>query len=219
MSTQFFEQVFLVNNIPAISGIFEAQDIIKRYVFTGDYYMNKAKEFAEKFKNVNNAIRRAYSRKNPISYYMYINYNEDPEFIGIHQQEWTFGFDSLNNTGSEFYDETEETLQLTSSNCYICGEYLQGYSLEVHNIPYCNCQHNNELPELEEYQILPPHDFEVPFQNISLEQEYQQFWQDYWYQYEVDLNNIIINDIDNNIVNDIDNEYHDEDFYNINGYE
>ena len=203
-----YENLFLVNNIPQIAGIFEARDIIKAYAYTDDWNMNKAYEFAEKFKNVNNAIRRAYSRKNPISYFMYINYSEDPVFTGIHQQEWTFGFDSMNNTTLDNYDETEESLQMTSSNCYICGEYLQGYSLQLHNIKYCNCQHNNELPSfLEDFGIDPTEDFGFPFQNDLYEQEYQQYWQDYSYHYEIDFNN---NNTNNSILNDIDSEYNDE---------
>ena len=215
MSAQFFEQVFLVNNIPEIAGIFEAQDMIKRYVYTGEWYMEKACEFAERFKYVNDAIRRAYSRNNPISCYMYINYNEDPVFNGLHQQEWTFGYDSLNNTATEICDGTEETIQITSSNCYLCGEYMQGYSLQVHNIRYCNCQHNNEVPDFEDFEdlyIVPPgQDLEAPIQDDLYEQEYQQYWQDYWYQYELDLNN--------DFAHEIENDYHNDEYYNLHGYE
>jgi len=121
MTTQVYEKVFLVNNILAISGIFEAQDIIKRYVLTDNWHMEKAYEFAEKFKYVNETIRRAISRNTSNWQYSDIMAN----------QFWEFGFDFDNKYGVE-------KLYIYGSNCYVCGEYTRKES----NIPSCICHHN-----------------------------------------------------------------------------
>ena len=124
MSTQVYEQVFLVNNIPAISGIFEAQDIIKKYVLTGDWYMSEARKFAEKFKFVNETIRRAYSRNTS---------TRDLSNI-IANQFWEFGFDFHNNNNVE-------KMFMFSANCCVCGEYVREY-IQNRKIKPCNCPHN-----------------------------------------------------------------------------
>ena len=126
MSTQVYEQVFLVNNIPEIAGIFEAQDIIKRYVLTGDWYMSEAKQFSEKFKFVNETIRRAYSRNTS---------KRDTTDI-MASQFWEFGYDMHNNNGVE-------KLFIFAANCCVCGEYpseCNGHR----KIPFCNCSHNQD---------------------------------------------------------------------------
>ena len=185
MTSQFYERLFLVDNIPEIAGIQQVRDMIKEYAYTGDFYMNKAKEFAERFKSVNSTIRRAYSRNNPILFYM-------NEIYLYHQninkhQEWKFGFNSCN-------DNNEEHIQINSANCYICGEYIEGYSFVTTNLSYCTCQHNQEVVEEE----IP----DEPIYNWT-EQEYQQYWDDYWYQYDLDITNT----------------YQDDEFYNFNGFE
>lgn len=192
MTTHFYEQIFLVNNIPEIAGILEVRDMIKSYAYSDEYYMNKAKEFAERFKIINETIRNAYSRRNPIS--QYVNYNEETTDYGIAQQEWDFGFDSVNNSGVEF-------LQIHSSNCYLCGEYLQGYSLHVGNIQYCNCQHNNELPDLDFFE-----DENFPI----LENNVNNFDDFIWGEQMDYFMNQLFNDY---------NEYNNDEYYYINGYE
>lgn len=181
MSTQFYEKVFLVDNIPQIEGIQQVRDMIKSFVYTGDWYMNKAKEFSERFKKVNRSIRRAYSRNNPISIY-YTTHPVDTNGL----QEWKFGFNSCN-------DDRVEHIQINSANCYICGEYIEGYSLVTTNLPYCTCLHNQEDDEEE----IP----DEPIYNWT-EAEYQQYWNDYYYNYDLSINT-----------------YNDDEYYNLNGYE
>uniref|UniRef100_A0A6C0HUR2 Uncharacterized protein n=1 Tax=viral metagenome TaxID=1070528 RepID=A0A6C0HUR2_9ZZZZ len=121
MSTQVYEQVFLVNNIPEIAGIFEVKDMIKRYVLTHNWHMEKAYEFAEKFKFVNETIRRAISRNN----------SNRQHSASIADQFWEFGF-YLENEGEKIF--------IYSSNCCICGEYTS-FKYDS-NIPTCVCSHN-----------------------------------------------------------------------------
>jgi len=183
MSTQIYEKLFLVNNIPKIEGMYQVRDMIKSFVYTGDWYMNKAKEFSERFKRVNRSIRRAYSRNNPISLY----FTTHPvDITGI--QEWKFGFNSCNDGGVEH-------IQINSANCYICGEYIQGYSLVTTNLSYCTCLHNQENDEEEE---IP----DEPIYNWT-EEEYQQYWDDFWYHYDLDMTNT----------------FHNDEYYQWNGYE
>jgi len=164
-TTAFYEQLFLVNNIPDIEGILQVRDMIKSYAYSDDYHMIKAKEFAERFKYVNQTIRNAYSRKNPIS--IYTHYNEETIVFEIPQQEWDFGFDSVNNNGVE-------NLQLHSSNCYLCGEYLQGYSFHTSNIRYCNCQHNNELPDF--LDLIEDEEFPILENNVNYDYFNDYIW-------------------------------------------
>ena len=202
MSTQLFETLFLVNNIPEIAGILQVRDMIKSYALQGDWYMNEATKFGQRFKKVNQAIRRAYSRKNPITYYTYNYYNLINETNEKEQQqEWTFGFDSLNNRG---VDNIKEHLQIHSASCYICGEYIQGYSQTISRLPYCNCPHNDddEIPPLEDID-----DLDHPINHDWHDDEYQQYWEDYWYHYNLDLYNTYNED-----------GYHDNDYYELNGY-
>jgi hypothetical protein len=172
MSSKIYEQLFLVNNIPQIAGIFQVRDMIKSFVYTGEWYMNKAKEFAKRFKLVNETIRRAYSRNNPISIYMNQVYLYHQNINK--QQEWKFGFNSNN-------DDNVEHLQLNSANCYVCGEYIEEYSLVRTNLSYCTCQHNQE-----DFDILLETNEEI---NNWTQEEYQQYWDDYWYYYDLDTSN------------------------------
>ena len=56
MSTQLFETLFLVNNIPEIAGILQVRDMIKSYALQGDWYMNEATKFGQRFKKINFGI-------------------------------------------------------------------------------------------------------------------------------------------------------------------
>lgn len=48
MTTELYENIWLVNHIPAIRGIWGVQDLIKAFVYRGDLYMEKAKRFAKR---------------------------------------------------------------------------------------------------------------------------------------------------------------------------
>jgi hypothetical protein len=123
-SAQVYEQVFLVNNIPEIAGIFEARDMIKRYVLTDIWHMKKAYEFAERFKHVNETIRRAYSR----------NTSTRDMIDRFAYQFWEFGFDMHNNNGVEKFF-------IFSANCCVCGEYAREFNIH-RKMNYCECPHN-----------------------------------------------------------------------------
>jgi len=156
-----YERIFLVNNIPQIAGIFEVRDIIKQFVYKEDWYMNKAKEFSEKFKMVNESIRRAHC-------FVKIKNN-----IEKYNQFWEFGFDMSNDKYRENGVDKYEKLHIYAENCFLCGEYTREYTINK-NIPTCTCSHNNI-----------ENDTDIIYD--WTEEEYQQYWDDYWYQYNLDL--------------------------------
>lgn len=50
--SQLYQQLLLVQHIPAIEGIAGIQDLIKAFAYRGDLYREKAKEFGERCKPV-----------------------------------------------------------------------------------------------------------------------------------------------------------------------
>jgi hypothetical protein len=163
MSTQVYEKLFLVNNIPKIEGILQVRDMIKGYAYTGEMnmirHMKRAKEYSKKFKYVNMAILQAYSRRNPIG----DNHDNCTRCLNrkdfdIYKQSWSWGFDEyqynerwqhcriidfdLDNKCKEVFIEEN---QMISGNCYLCGEYIPYFVNHWYNIPYCCCAHNDYL--------------------------------------------------------------------------
>ena len=163
MTTCVYENLFLVNNIPKIEGMYQVRDMIKNYAYIGEIYMiidmNNAKQHARIFKYVHIAIIRAYSRTNLMEckhttsdeciYCLFLK-ERDPE-----EQSWVWGFDRF-----EYEDKWQhciiidddsnkyplcflEETQLQSANCYLCGEYIPYFVNHWYNIPYCSCQHND----------------------------------------------------------------------------
>ena len=126
MSKQFYENLFLVNNIPKIEGNQQIKDAIKKYAYTGEMYMILARKFSLKFILVLEAIENAFSRNNPINCECCREYREND----IHEENWVFAFNN--------YNQNIETLQMKAKNCYICGEYIYSET-NIINLPFCNC--------------------------------------------------------------------------------
>uniref|UniRef100_A0A6C0HTN2 Uncharacterized protein n=1 Tax=viral metagenome TaxID=1070528 RepID=A0A6C0HTN2_9ZZZZ len=147
MTTQVYEELFLVNNIPEFEGIQEVSDMIKGYAYTSEMYMIRdmelARNFAYKFKLVNYAIRQAMSRKNSDKYIE--NYDDE--------EHWGFGYERYDpyeikncDMGYQFINGNLihhiETLQIQAVNCYICGEYVHTDTrckYYPYTLPFCNC--------------------------------------------------------------------------------
>lgn len=109
MTTTLFTKLLLVNNIPKIAGIYEAQDLIKKYAYGGEFLLYKALDFSVRFFSVNQEITLAYSRYN------------------IPDDECHWGFDNgllINEIGLELRDMPDNLIvQLQAVNCPRCGEY------------------------------------------------------------------------------------------------
>ena len=153
MSTQLYEKLFLVNNIPKIEGILQVRDMIKGYAYIGEMYMARSKEHSEKFKYVHMAILQAYSRTNP----MYYNNGDCIDCVkrfnfDIYKQSWSWGFDEYNHIDKyqhcRINHKNEEYIiektQMISGNCYLCGEYIPFYA-DCYDIPHCHCDHNDYM--------------------------------------------------------------------------
>ena len=149
MSTQLYEKLFLVNNIPKIEGILQVRDMIKGYAYIGDMYMNLARNFSIKFKLVNIAIRQAYSNNNPKKCQCCRESIES----NIHGEVWFFAYDRYKrgtNKNCEIGYEIIngeliyhiEELRLEAKNCYICGEYIYN-STSSSNLPFCSCDRDS----------------------------------------------------------------------------
>ena len=146
MSTQVYEKLFLVNNIPKIEGILQVRDMIKGYAYTDDMYMIRdmklAKKFSKKFKHVHMAIHQAYSRTNPVNCECCREYREND----IHKEHWIFGYDRYDLDEVKNCDLVDcrenvyhiEQLQLEATNCYICGEYITS-STSFSTLEFCSC--------------------------------------------------------------------------------
>ena len=183
MSTQVYEKLFLVNNIPKIEGMYQVRDLIKGYAYTGDMQMirdmKRAKEHSKKFKYVNLAIQYAYSRSNLIQDHHIKNDHDCSHCENIkkdvNQQAWVFGFDryeydnnrsqhcyiadyDVNFEGKYAYIKDVvyiEDIQMQGGNCYLCGESIPYYVNHWYNIPYCYCSHNDHLYIEDEENPLP----------------------------------------------------------------
>lgn len=56
--TDLYQKILLVQNIPKIQGISEAQDLIKLFAYRGDMFMEKANMFEKRFCKVLQHIKK-----------------------------------------------------------------------------------------------------------------------------------------------------------------
>ena len=134
MTSQLYENLFLVDNIPEIEGNQKVKNMIKKYAYTSEMYMVLARKFSLKFILVLEAIEKAYTRKNPTNCKCCREEREND----IHEEIWTFMFDHTVEIINDVKIYYTESLSIKAKNCYICGDYIYS-NTSISNVPFCNC--------------------------------------------------------------------------------
>lgn len=153
--TVIYEKLFLVRNIHYISGLQQVQDIILSYAYKNDYYMEKAKEFSQKFNIINSVFKYAITRNNWPKYDFSSNNVNITFNIGCLNDDgecWQFAIPvafidnpELQNkpyTTNQFLDEAIKQI-VNGVNCPHCGEYM--VHSNTTNLPVCNCDIHNDF--------------------------------------------------------------------------
>lgn len=125
MTTHLYQNLLLVQHIPAIEGIAGVQDLIKAFAYTGDLYREKARQYKKRLFSVLQKI---------------------DEIKTLHSKTYKFLLSFDVHYLSCFYSAKylNRRFLFQSNFCPVCGDYKTTFVKKRKNTrltyPRCNCE-------------------------------------------------------------------------------